>query len=181
VREDNEQLARDLIALLRPPAEQSLLSCVQLLYVDRLLLGLGVAAGIAGCAASSAPTHLRAGGLAAVLVGALLANALLARIRNADSHPKLLRVAHRMAVLFGVDYVVMGHSHKLADEKVGDGSRYFNLGTWLAPHRDPRGAPAFPHLVITERGAELRHWPRPQGAAAASGAPPPAELEMPGL
>lgn len=159
VRADPERLARDLAAVLRPPAEQSVLAVARMLYVDRLLLALGVAAGIAGCAASSAPAVQRAGALVAVLAVAAVANALLARVRLVDSHPKLWQVAHRMAVLFGVDYVVMGHSHKVVDAPVGDGSRYFNLGTWLSPGSEAGGPPSFPYLVVRRAGATLRRWP----------------------
>ncbi len=158
VRADHDALARDLLGLLRPPAEESVLACAQLLHVDRLLVGMAALAGLASCAAARATPHGRAGGLALVVAAALGLNYLLTRIRRADSHPKLLRAAHRLAVIFGVDFVVMGHSHRAVDQAVGAGARYFNLGTWLTPSRDENGALSFPHLVITGSRATLRHW-----------------------
>ncbi len=158
VREDHEALAPDLLGLLQPPAEESVLACAQMLYVDRVLLGFAVAGGITSCAASSLALHWRAGGLALVVMVALGLNYLLSRGREIDSHPKLLRAAHRVAVLFGVDYVVMGHSHRAIDQEVADGTRYINLGTWLAPSRDEQGVLSFPHLVVVGQNAVLRRW-----------------------
>lgn len=164
-RRDHQEMARELSLLLRPPAEQSVLATAQLLYLDRIAL-FGVLVGTAAsCAVSRRPLPVRAGILAGAVAAATVLNSVLHRRRLVDSHPKLLAAAHRVAVLFGVRWVVMGHSHVPVDQGVGAGARYFNLGTWLGV--SPRGAPAARYLEVTRRGAELKKW---SGAAAAEAA-----------
>ena len=72
---------------------------------------------------------------------------------------KLIAAAHRVAALFRVPVVVMGHSHRVVNQPIGETSHYFNLGTWLAPSRDGEDSPAgFPHVVVGSSGAVLRRW-----------------------
>jgi len=79
-------------------------------------------------------------------------NAALARLRRTDSHPMLQQAARRIAQLFDVKYVVMGHSHRVVDEPIGSGAHYLNLGSWT------NSRVGFPHVVIEEGVAQLRYW-----------------------
>jgi hypothetical protein len=54
-----------------------------------------------------------------------------------------------VAQIFGVRYVVMGHSHRALDESVGPGQRYLNLGSW-----EPTDG-RLPHLKVVGREASL--------------------------
>jgi UDP-2,3-diacylglucosamine pyrophosphatase LpxH len=62
--------------------------------------------------------------------------------------------ACRVAQIFDVKVIVMGHSHRATEETVGSGSRYFNLGSWT-PGSTIEG---FPHVVVTGSLAQLRRW-----------------------
>jgi hypothetical protein len=116
-------------------------------------------------------------------VGVLFAavNALLGARRRTDAHPLLLTAARRVAQIFDVKYVIMGHSHRLVDEDVGNGTRYFNLGSWTSG----RGAEGFPHVVVEGGLAELRRWKgppalqEPEPARTPAPATPPAVLPVP--
>ena len=49
-----------------------------------------------------------------------------------------------------IDLFIFGHRHLVLDLKIGDRSRYVNLGAWFKePH----------YLVIDSSGAELKKWP----------------------
>ena len=80
-------------------------------------------------------------------------NALLGAQRKTDVHPMLLQAARRVAQVFDVKYIVMGHSHRAVDEAVGNSTRYFNLGSWTG-----RSGDGFPHVVVTSQGARLCRW-----------------------
>lgn len=164
-RQDREELARELVALMRAPAEQNLFASIQLFYVDRLALVAAVLLGGTACLALATSPLGQAGSLAALVGAATAANAVLDRARLVDSHPKLLDAARRVARLFDVPVVVMGHSHRTVSERVGTGTTYFNLGTWLSPSQgDAGGRPGFPHLLVRGLRGELRRWvPRPAG------------------
>jgi UDP-2,3-diacylglucosamine pyrophosphatase LpxH len=58
--------------------------------------------------------------------------------------------------VFDVKYIVMGHSHRPVDRPVGNGARYFNLGSWTG-----RPGDGFPHVVVAAGQAELRKWMGP--------------------
>jgi UDP-2,3-diacylglucosamine pyrophosphatase LpxH len=159
VREDYEDLAKAILALTRPPAEKSVLATAQMLYFDRVLLGALTGVAVVGASVGLSTQLARVSALAGVLVGAAAANYWLGRSRVVDSHPKLIAAAHRVAALFRVPVVVMGHSHRVVDQPVGDTSRYYNLGTWLSPSRDDQQGPAgFPHVVVGSSGAVMRRW-----------------------
>lgn len=160
-RRDQDELAGELLALLRPPAERSVLATAQLLYVDRLVLGGLLFGASAWLASRRGSTRARAALLAGTLAGGLAANAALSAMRRVDSHPKLLAAAHRMAVLFGVKYVVMGHSHHPVSREVGHGARYFNLGTWLGATSPEEGGEPLNFMMLTENGARLQRWRAP--------------------
>ena len=68
----------------------------------------------------------------------------------------LRQAARRVAAVFDVKYIVMGHSHRALDEPAGNGARYFNLGSWTG-----RTAEGFPHVVIEGRSARLARWKGP--------------------
>jgi predicted phosphodiesterase len=68
----------------------------------------------------------------------------------------LQEAARRVAQVFDVKYIVMGHSHRALDQGVGNGARYFNLGSWTG-----RTADGFTHVVVTGDWAELRKWKGP--------------------
>lgn len=151
-----DKQAQQLVAIAAKPGEQSLFDSMQLFYLDRMLLALLCLA----CAASTYETvhgfWLRAGAI--TLVGILFAalNALLAGKRKTDAHPMLRNAARRVAQVFDVKYIVMGHSHRAVDEQAGNGARYFNLGSWTGKPSD-----GFPHVAILGDTAELRRWKGP--------------------
>jgi hypothetical protein len=90
-------------------------------------------------------------------------NAVLARQRKTDAHPLLLQAARRVAEIFDVRYVAMGHSHRATSEPVGTTARYFNTGSWT----NARQSEGFPHVRVEGRLAELRRWKGPPTAGAA--------------
>lgn len=153
VKADHEALARELSELMKPPAAHSFWATARMLYFDRLMLVLGLGVVATCCIAVDGPVWARAGVFAVALGLAGLVNTWLDRARLIESHPKLLAAAHRVSVLFAVPVVIMGHSHKEVNQRVGDGATYFNLGTWLG-----RNAEGLPHVVLTDQGAELRRW-----------------------
>ena len=162
-----EKQAQQLAEIASRPAEQSLFDSMQLFYLDRMLLA-------ALCLICAFTTSLAAEGvwakaLALTFVGILFAamNALLAGKRRTNAHPMLQAAARRVAQVFDVRYVVMGHSHRAVDEAAGNGARYFNLGSWTGQ----RAGDGFPHVVVTSGTAELRRWKGPGAAPdAAEGA-----------
>jgi len=83
-------------------------------------------------------------------------NAALGKHRRTDAHPMLQAAARRVAQVFDVKYIVMGHSHRMVEEAVGNSTRYFNLGSWTGRSND-----GFPHVVVTGGLAELRRWKGP--------------------
>lgn len=153
VKADHEALAREVSALMKPPAARSFWAAARMLYFDRMMLALGLGLVAAGCVAVDGPALARVGVFALSLGVAGLVNAWLDRARLIESHPKLLAAAHRVSVLFAVPVVIMGHSHREVNQKVGDGAVYFNLGTWLG-HR----AEGLPHVVVTAQGPAFRRW-----------------------
>ncbi|HWE26312.1 MAG TPA: metallophosphoesterase [Myxococcales bacterium] len=149
---DNEPQTRQLLAIASRPAEESLFDSMQLFYLDRALLALlGLAGAIVAVSAAQGLWSKIAATVAVAIVFAAL-NAVLARRRTTDAHPLLQQAARRIAQLFDVKYVVMGHSHRVVDEPIGGGARYFNLGSWTNA-RD-----GFPHVAVEGGVAELRFW-----------------------
>jgi UDP-2,3-diacylglucosamine pyrophosphatase LpxH len=151
-----EKQAQQLVAIAARPGEQSLFDSMQLFYLDRMLLAIFCLVGAIGTAQSVDGLWPRAGAL--TLVGILFAalNALLGSKRKTDAHPMLQAAARRVAQVFDVKYIVMGHSHRAVDEPVGNGTRYFNLGSWTG-----RSADGYPHVAIEGAKAELRRWKDP--------------------
>jgi hypothetical protein len=147
---------QQLVAIAARPGEQSLFDSMQLFYLDRMVLAILCLV----CAISTYDSvdgfWPRAGAI--TLVGILFAalNALLGSKRKTDAHPMLQAAARRVAQVFDVRYIVMGHSHRAVDEPVGNGTRYFNLGSWTG-----RSADGFPHVAVEDGKAELRRWKGP--------------------
>jgi hypothetical protein len=79
-----------------------------------------------------------------------------------DAQPLLQTAATRVAQIFGVRFVVMGHSHKPTDEAIGGRSRYLNTGTWTNVKSE-----GFPHVLVVGRAAKLLRWTGPAAALAA--------------
>jgi len=153
---DHLRLAGELSALLRPPASDNVVRVAQMLFVDRVLLAGGALLLLAGCAAASMPAPWRAAALVATVALAWRVDRRLARARLVDAHPKLWGVAGRLAALFDVPVVVMGHSHRPVDAPVGARARYINLGSWLPSPQ--HGGVRFPYLVVDKHGARLMQW-----------------------
>jgi UDP-2,3-diacylglucosamine pyrophosphatase LpxH len=152
-----ENQAQQLAEIASRPAEQSLFDSMQLFYLDRLFLAVAclftawsLAHGVDGFWAT-------AGALTCVGIIFAALNALLGKCRRTDAHPMLQAAARRVAQIFDVKYIVMGHSHRAVDEAVGNRTRYFNLGSWT-PGRSSDG---FPHVAVIAGSAELRRWKGP--------------------
>ncbi len=146
--DDSGEQARQLFALASRPAEQSLFDAVQLFFLDRMLLAL-VCLGALVWGVASAPGLQKLPWVAGACFAFGVANALLGRLRHTDAHPLLFTAARRVAQVFGVRYVVMGHSHRRVDEAVGPGQHYLNLGSW-----EPIDG-RLPYLKVVGRTAEL--------------------------
>jgi UDP-2,3-diacylglucosamine pyrophosphatase LpxH len=148
-----QKQVQQLRAIASRPAEESLFDSMQVFYVDRLLLAILCL--FCAWSTSQAVHGVWAKAGALTLVGIVFAaiNALLGAQRKTDAHPMLLQAARRVAQVFDVKYIVMGHSHRPVDEAVGNSTRYFNLGSWTG-----RPGDGFPHVAVTSQGAELRRW-----------------------
>ena len=152
-----ENQARQLAEIASRPAEQSLFDSMQLFYLDRMLLA--VICLITAWTLAHAVDGFWAKSGVLTCIGILFAamNAALGKRRRTDAHPMLQAAARRVAQVFDVKYIVMGHSHRAVEEALGNGARYFNLGSWT-PGRTNEG---FPHVVVTGGLAELRRWRGP--------------------
>lgn len=150
-----EKQAQQLIAMASRPAEQSLFDSMQLFYMDRMLLAL-LSLGAASLLSSMMDGFwAKAFALTGVGIGFAALNALLGGKRRTDAHPMLLQAARRVAQVFDVKFIVMGHSHRPLEQAVGNGARYFNLGAWT------KAGEGFPHVCIENGVAELRRWKLP--------------------
>ena len=158
---------KQLLAIASRPAEQSLFDSMQLFYLDRMLLALICLFGSWFAVSAAQGLAGRIG--AAVGIGIVFAagTALLARMRTTDSHPMLQQAARRIAQIFDVKVIVMGHSHRVVDEPIGGGARYLNLGSWTNARE------GFPHVAVEGGVAELRYWKGPPKET------PPQPLEEP--
>ena len=67
----------------------------------------------------------------------------------------------------------MGHSHRVANEPIGSGARYFNLGSWT------NARIGFPHVAVENGVAELRFWMNGTATPAQREAPPPQPAMLP--
>ena len=157
-----EKQVRQLAAIASRPAEQSLFDSMQLFYLDRAILAVL-------CLALAWSTSLlmtgfwaKAASLTGVGIVFAALNALLGAQRKTDAHPLLMQAARRVAGVFDVKFVVMGHSHRAVDEQISHSTRYLNSGSWTG-----RPADGFPHIAVVGATAELRRWKGPPAAAQA--------------
>jgi hypothetical protein len=159
--QDSSRAAHQLSLLAQRPAQESVFDTAQLFYVDRMALGL-LALFTAVASLWLLPLLLaKVGALAAVGAGFAVGNVQLARLRRVDAQPLLQTAATRVAQIFGVRYVVMGHSHKPMDEAIGLGARYLNTGTWTNVKSE-----GLPHVLVVGRAARLARWLGPAEALA---------------
>lgn len=147
--------ARLLAQLIPLPADRSVIAASRMLYFDRIMVGAALVGCLGACAISARPIHIRGGALAAAIAIAAGLNEWLTRLRKVDSHSKQIEAARKVAALLRVPVVVMGHTHRPVDERLGGGARYYNLGTWTGPGGRDRG---FPHVVVGPDGSALRRW-----------------------
>ena len=152
-----DKQAQQLAETASRPAEQSLFDSMQLFYLDRMLLAIASLLTAWSMTYAVDGFWAKAGALTCVGIIFAALNALLRKRRRIDAHPKLQEAARRVAQIFDVKYIVMGHSHRAMEEAVGNGTRYFNLGSWT-PGRSSDG---FPHVAVTSGSAELRRWKGP--------------------
>jgi hypothetical protein len=133
---------------------------MQLFYLDRMLLALVCLFGSWAAVGTAHGVAAKIG--SAVGIGIVFAalNALLARMRTTDAHPMLQQAARRIAQIFDVKVIVMGHSHRVVDEPIGGGARYLNLGSWTNARE------GFPHVVVEDGVAQLRYWKGPSAQPA---------------
>ncbi len=171
-----ERQAHQLAEIASRPAEGSLFDSMQLFYLDRMLLAIGSLIAAWTLAHAVHGFWAKAGALTCVGILFAALNALLGKRRRTDAHPMLQAAARRVAQIFDVRYIVMGHSHRAVEEAVGNGTRYFNLGSWT-PGRSNDG---FPHVVVTGHSAELRLWKGPPLIELPRAEPvPPATVPVP--
>jgi UDP-2,3-diacylglucosamine pyrophosphatase LpxH len=156
-----EKQVQQLTAMASRPAEQSLFDSMQLFYLDRAILALLSLALAWSTSLLMTGFWAKAGALTGVGIVFAALNALLGAQRKTDAHPMLLQAARRVAQVFDVKFVVMGHSHRAVDAQVGNSTRYLNSGSWTG-----RPADGFPHVAVVGASAELRRWKGPPQAAA---------------
>ncbi len=102
---------------------------------------------------------------AAVLALWALAHRRLCKRRKVDAVPELVTCAKAVASIFPAPFIVMGHTHVPARERLRDAVTYINVGAWA----EDEGTPPAPrsHLVIhpAEGGAvaHLLRWDRALG------------------
>src|SRR5262249_36613543 len=111
-----EKQAQQLAATASRPAEQGLFDSGQLFYLDRRLLAAASVAGAGARAHAVQGFWAKAGALTCVGILFAALNAFLGKRRRTDAHPKLQAAARRVAQIFDVKYIVMGHSHRATEE-----------------------------------------------------------------
>ncbi len=163
-----DEATAELMRLLKRPASDSLFDMLQLFYLDQVALLCFGSAGAAAVALSGLPLFSKAIAWLSISAIFVALSTLLGSLRKLDAHPKLLTAARRVARLFRVRFVVMGHSHRPLAEAIEDGAQYFNLGSWTDAHRAPAGRAGFPHLLIADGVAELRRWGAPESETSAA-------------
>jgi UDP-2,3-diacylglucosamine pyrophosphatase LpxH len=151
-----EKQAQQLAAIASRPAEESLFDAMQLFYLDRALLAL-LCLGLAWSTSLLAGAFwAKAGSVTAVGMLFAALNARLGAQRQTNAHPLLLQAARRVAQVFDVRFVVMGHSHRPVEAEVGNSTLYLNSGSWTG-----RPEAGFPHIAVVGGTAELRRWKGP--------------------
>jgi UDP-2,3-diacylglucosamine pyrophosphatase LpxH len=161
---DATTLAR-MERLRQPPVIRDTRKSIRCTQIDLVIVGLLTTCAAIGMGATS-PSPLGwlwALGELAILVALTVIGYV--RLSRMNDHRNLREVARELSRLFGVRYVVLGHSHdpdavRLDPER---GTAYFNVGTWV-PKRE--GGQFLYVEIGTERGdlARLMRWDRVRGA-----------------
>jgi UDP-2,3-diacylglucosamine pyrophosphatase LpxH len=151
-----EDVVQALDELRHRPAGISVFAGIQMLYMDRIFLGVLTLLVVLGAVLIPDSGVIRASTAGGFATGSVLLFFWLWRQRQVEAHPKLLRVAKKVRELVKVPFVVFGHSHVPVSESITDGW-YFNTGSWSG---DAKGG--LTHLCITVANevpiAELRRW-----------------------
>lgn len=150
-----EEVIEALDNLRHRPAGSRIFSGIQMLYMDRIFLAAATLLVLFGATVMPAEGLVRASVAGGAFGASVAGFLLLARLREVEAHPKLLRVARKVRELVKVPFVVFGHSHVPVRQAIGTGW-YFNTGSWSG---DAKGG--LTHLCITVGGqaeAELRTW-----------------------
>ncbi len=144
------------------PVTRNLPELMRLLFLDRLLLGLGAGLTLLFWLLIFDNPWMELLGVGTVLLAAFAANRRLEPRRFLLPGPRQAYAAREIADLLGVRVVAMGHSHQRRKVDLGEGRFYVNTGCWLPPVRGEPHAPDdtctcnLSHLVIDERHADLR-------------------------
>jgi UDP-2,3-diacylglucosamine pyrophosphatase LpxH len=158
----SEEILHALDELRERPAGTSVFAGISMLYMDRVLLAainMVVAVTAFFCPGS---LWVRGGIAVGVLVLSLIANSILDRYREVSPHPKLTRMAKKIAGLLKVPFVIFGHSHipwmeRAKSEGERGDSWYFNTGSWTST-----STTGLTHVCIlvdeSAPKAELRRW-----------------------
>ena len=153
-----------LDGLHREPVIKRLFGIFSTLFIDRLLAGLVLVAGVVVALAVATGWH-KLPFVGALLGGAVALNWLLGRKRLlALASPAALRRApEAIRRILRAPFIVFGHSHLPERVPLLEGGTYYNTGTWARSD----GSELFPHLIInvgntgetgTGPSAELRAW-----------------------
>lgn len=153
----SEETLHSLDELRHRPAGNRVFAGIQMLYMDQIFLLCATLLFVLGGVVIPDSGYVQAGVAGGSMFGALVLSIILARQREVESHPKLLRVARKVRRLVKVPFVVFGHSHVPVKQSIETDGWYFNTGSWSG---DAKGG--LTHLCITvgkERPtAELRRW-----------------------
>jgi UDP-2,3-diacylglucosamine pyrophosphatase LpxH len=110
---------------------RSWMAAARFLALDLFAVGGLLVAGIVYIMiAYPARVGLLASVVAIAVVGVILYIGAL-RFRRVLEYQQLRRIAQRLADLFRVKYVVLGHSHQAEVTTLPGGSAYVNVGTWV--------------------------------------------------
>jgi UDP-2,3-diacylglucosamine pyrophosphatase LpxH len=156
------ELAEDKLIALdrlhRQPVTRRLFAILSAFMMDRLLIGVaGLSLGVALAAWLDGVSRLVAP-LMVLAFCALLAVALTRLRGDGNSSPKLRAATRLVKGLICAPFIVFGHSHTPEQVALGDGTSYFNTGTWASDDEKS----AFTHLFVRRSAdgvkAELRVW-----------------------
>jgi UDP-2,3-diacylglucosamine pyrophosphatase LpxH len=154
----SEDILRALDELRARPAGNSVFAGLNMLYMDRIaLLAINLCLALTMLIVPG-PWMMRAGIILGVSTLSLFVNRLLDGYRTVDPHPKLMRIASRVAGLLKVPFVVFGHTHQpvVAPTHENQEAWYFNTGSWTSA-----GDVGLTHVCILRHAkpkAELRRW-----------------------
>ena len=148
------------------PVSRNLPELMRLLFIDRVLQGLGTALLAAVVLLVFDAPWFELLGLAVVALVAIRVNQYMVPRRYLLPGPKEAATARRIANQLAVPLVVMGHSHFAEAVELDKGRKYINTGCWLPPMSGPEHTdPTVPcpcklsHAIVAEDGqAELRNF-----------------------